>query len=119
MRTHTTGLSARTISKLKDEDLPAKFFALGRCFRNETMDYVDFQLTTSFAYWGIVFDVTQEDCDGGDALHLVARKALAANDYIRVDYFLILPMGNGENYPQDVAHVALRDITQERRLFNR
>lgn len=39
LRTHTTGLSARTISKLKDEDLPAKFFALGRCFRNETMDW--------------------------------------------------------------------------------
>ncbi|MBW3003289.1 phenylalanine--tRNA ligase subunit alpha [Candidatus Woesearchaeota archaeon] len=39
LRTHTTGISARTISKLKDEDLPAKFFALGRCFRNETMDW--------------------------------------------------------------------------------
>ena len=39
MRTHTTCLSARTIASLKVEDLPAKFFAVGKCFRNETMDW--------------------------------------------------------------------------------
>lgn len=39
LRTHTTCLSAQTLAKLKKEDLPAKFFALGRCFRNETLDW--------------------------------------------------------------------------------
>jgi phenylalanyl-tRNA synthetase alpha chain len=39
LRTHTTCLSAQTLSKLKDEDIPGKFFALGKCFRNETMDW--------------------------------------------------------------------------------
>lgn len=39
LRTHTTCLSARTLASLKKEDLPAKFFALGRCFRNETLDW--------------------------------------------------------------------------------
>ncbi len=39
LRTHTTSLSARTISKLKPEDLPVKYFAVGRCFRNETLDW--------------------------------------------------------------------------------
>ncbi len=39
LRTHTTVLSARTIASLKEEDLPAKFFAVGRCFRNETVDW--------------------------------------------------------------------------------
>ncbi|MCK4532068.1 MAG: phenylalanine--tRNA ligase subunit alpha, partial [Candidatus Aenigmarchaeota archaeon] len=39
MRTHTTCLSARTIAQLKKDDLPAKYFAIGRCFRNETMDW--------------------------------------------------------------------------------
>jgi phenylalanyl-tRNA synthetase alpha chain len=39
LRTHTTILSAKTLSKLKDEDLPAKFFALGKCFRNESLDW--------------------------------------------------------------------------------
>ncbi len=39
LRTHTTVLSAQTLAQLKKEDLPAKFFALGRCFRNEALDW--------------------------------------------------------------------------------
>jgi len=39
LRTHTTGLSAHTLSKLKEEDLPAKYFAIGKVFRNETVDW--------------------------------------------------------------------------------
>ena len=38
LRTHTTVLSAQTLSRLKKEDLPAKFFAIGKNYRNETMD---------------------------------------------------------------------------------
>ena len=38
LRTHTTVLSAQTLAKLKEIDLPAKFFAVGKCFRNETID---------------------------------------------------------------------------------
>jgi len=39
LRTHTTCLSAQTLAKLKKEELPAKFFAIGKCFRNETVDW--------------------------------------------------------------------------------
>ena len=39
LRTHTTCLSAQTLAKLEEKDLPAKFFALGKCFRNETVDW--------------------------------------------------------------------------------
>ena len=39
LRTHTTCLSAQTLSKLKKEELPKKFFALGINFRNETVDW--------------------------------------------------------------------------------
>lgn len=39
LRTHTTCLSAQTLANLKKEDLPAKFFALGKNFRNETVDW--------------------------------------------------------------------------------
>ena len=39
LRTHTTCLSAETLSKLKEKDLPAKFFAIGKNFRNETVDW--------------------------------------------------------------------------------
>ncbi len=39
LRTHTTVLSARTIAGLKHSDLPAKFFSISPCFRNEALDY--------------------------------------------------------------------------------
>jgi len=39
LRTHTTAISARTLAKLDKKELPAKFFAIGRCFRNETVDW--------------------------------------------------------------------------------
>lgn len=39
LRTHTTCLSLKTISQIKKDGLPAKYFAVGRCFRNETMDW--------------------------------------------------------------------------------
>ncbi|MDP2672185.1 MAG: hypothetical protein Q8O84_00030, partial [Nanoarchaeota archaeon] len=34
LRTHTTGLSAQTLANLKISEWPAKFFAVGKCFRN-------------------------------------------------------------------------------------
>ncbi len=39
LRTHTTVLSARTLAKLKKEDMPVKYFAIGRNYRNETLDW--------------------------------------------------------------------------------
>lgn len=39
LRTHTTCLSAHTLASLKKENLPVKFFAIGKCFRNETVDW--------------------------------------------------------------------------------
>ncbi|MDP2907366.1 MAG: phenylalanine--tRNA ligase subunit alpha [Nanoarchaeota archaeon] len=46
LRTHTTVLSAKTISILKETDLPVKFFSVGKVFRNETVDWSHlFELT--------------------------------------------------------------------------
>lgn len=39
LRTHTTVVSAQTLTKLKEEDLPKKFFIVGKVFRNETLDW--------------------------------------------------------------------------------
>lgn len=39
LRTHTTSLSSRELTKIKEEDLPVKIFALGKNFRNETVDW--------------------------------------------------------------------------------
>ena len=38
-RTHTTVLSARTLNKLDLSTLPRKFFAIGRVYRNESLDW--------------------------------------------------------------------------------
>jgi len=39
LRTHTTCLSIQTLKKIADaKEFPAKYFALGKCFRNETVD---------------------------------------------------------------------------------
>jgi phenylalanyl-tRNA synthetase alpha chain len=39
LRTHTTSLSAQTLATLKESDLPAKYFSIGKVFRNETLDW--------------------------------------------------------------------------------
>ncbi len=39
LRTHTTSLSAMELTRIKEEDLPVKIFALGKNFRNETVDW--------------------------------------------------------------------------------
>ncbi|MBN1503229.1 phenylalanine--tRNA ligase subunit alpha [Candidatus Woesearchaeota archaeon] len=54
LRTHTTALSAKTIANLKKEDLPAKFFAVGKVFRNETLDWK--HLFEFYQVEGIVVD---------------------------------------------------------------
>ncbi len=39
LRTHTTNLSSRKLAQLDTKDLPKKFFAVGRCYRNEAVDW--------------------------------------------------------------------------------
>ncbi|MEK6914689.1 MAG: phenylalanine--tRNA ligase subunit alpha [Nanoarchaeota archaeon] len=40
LRTHTTCLSIKTLLEIaKNKEFPAKYFALGKCFRNETLDW--------------------------------------------------------------------------------
>lgn len=39
LRTHTTCLSSQTLATLRKEDLPKKYFAIGKVFRNETVDW--------------------------------------------------------------------------------
>ena len=54
LRTHTTVLSARTIAALKREELPAKFFSVGKVFRNEALDWK--HLFEFYQVEGIVVD---------------------------------------------------------------
>ncbi len=54
LRTHTTSLSARTLALLDEKNIPAKYFSIGKVFRNETLDWshnIEFYQTE-----GIVID---------------------------------------------------------------
>jgi len=64
MRTHTTCLSAKTIAALKQSDLPAKFFSVGKNFRNEALDW--HHLFEFMQVEGIVID------ENANLRHLVA-----------------------------------------------
>ncbi|MEK6935196.1 MAG: phenylalanine--tRNA ligase subunit alpha [Nanoarchaeota archaeon] len=61
LRTHTTCLSAQTLKEIaKNKEFPAKYFALGKCFRNETVDWshgFEFNQTE-----GIVIDENANFC---------------------------------------------------------
>ena len=39
LRTHTTCLSAHALADLDKKNIPSKFFVIGKCFRNETVDW--------------------------------------------------------------------------------
>jgi phenylalanyl-tRNA synthetase alpha chain len=54
LRTHTTSVTARYLSKLKKENLPEKIFCIGKTFRNEAIDYK--HLPEFYQVDGIVVD---------------------------------------------------------------
>ncbi len=54
LRTHTTVLSALTLYDLDIKDLPKKYFAIGKVFRNETLDWK--HLFEFYQVEGIVVD---------------------------------------------------------------
>ncbi len=54
LRTHTTVLSAQTLKALNCKNLPAKFFKVGKVYRNETLDWK--HLFEFYQVDGIVID---------------------------------------------------------------
>jgi phenylalanyl-tRNA synthetase alpha chain len=54
LRTHTTAVTARYLSTLKKENLPAKVFCIGKVFRNEAVDYK--HLPEFYQVEGIIVD---------------------------------------------------------------
>jgi phenylalanyl-tRNA synthetase alpha chain len=54
LRTHTTAVTARYLSKIEKKDLPVKVFSIGKVFRNEAVDYK--HLPEFYQVEGIVVD---------------------------------------------------------------
>jgi len=71
-------------------------------------------LTASFAYYSVIIDLT--DDDNGDTIYLKVEKNTSNANNIYADYFLIVPIGNGESWPQDLAHNAMRSVSKQRKI---
>jgi len=77
-------------------------------------------LTANYEYYSWVFDITSTDATGTDSIRSpLCKKIQAAANEIYIDYFLIIPCGNGYDFPQDLAHSSLRGVTQLPRLCER
>jgi len=87
--------------------------------RNEENAEVTEQLAATFSYDGIIFDISEEDVAALNTIQLRFIKVTATENTIFVDYFLLVPCGDGEDFPQDLAHGALRKFTKPRRLYVR
>ena len=85
-------------------------------YLNEEKGDVHQTLTADFAYYGVIFDIT--DDDDGDTIRIDAMKDTADSNNIWIDYFLIVPIGNGESRPQDLAHNAMRSLAKQRKMIS-
>lgn len=81
-------------------------------YRNQENNDVLKTLTGSFAYYQLIFDITSTDVSDVDNIRITALKATATSNTIYIDYFLIIPITNGEGWPQDIADNVLRNIGQ-------
>lgn len=88
-------------------------------FRNEINTYEFITLTAGYIYYAQVFDITAEDVSGANNIRFTTFKAQVAGNTIYVDYFLIIPIGDGESWPQDLAHATMREFDKPRRLYER
>lgn len=88
-------------------------------YRNEENEKVTKTLTSGFLYYMLVFDIYAGDVSGTDNIDIVCEKATGTANNIDVDDIILMPIGNGEDFPQDVAHGLVRQIYHERRLYDR
>jgi hypothetical protein len=87
--------------------------------RNQANGDFTITVTASYSYYSYVFDVTDTDVAGTDEFIFRVKKILADANDVYVDYFLIIPLGDGYSFPQTLAHNALRKGTIVRRVVKR
>jgi len=87
--------------------------------RGEKGAYDDRTVTATYDYYCVPFDITGTDAAGTDTIYVQVNKQTADANEIYVDYFLIVPLGDGRDGPQDLAHAALRTSDNRRRVFRR
>lgn len=92
-------------------------YLAGAPFLNEENTNVFKTVTANYLYYTSIFDIT--DTEAGETIQITAQKVVADASEVSVDYILIIPICDGEDWPQDLAHGALRTFTKPRRLYVR
>lgn len=88
-------------------------------YRNEEGEKKAHTLTADWVWYGIVFDILQSDEDDQDNIALYVQKATAAANEIAVDIGVIIPIGNGVEWAQDIAHGMMRKSKPARRILEK
>jgi hypothetical protein len=111
------------IIRAKDTDQVASdlnlrsYNATETLFLNEEDAVTAKTLTSAFAYYAVPFDIRASET--GDTINLKVLKSAATENTVFVDYFLLIPIGNAESFPQNLSHSALRRATRARRVYER
>jgi hypothetical protein len=90
-------------------------------YRNEEQGDIHKTVTGSWAYYQLVFDIEDADASGIDTIRFRAKKETANANNIYVDYLLLVPIGTwvNQDWPQDIAHSALRVFDQQAQIFKK
>lgn len=71
-------------------------------------------LSADFDYYYVDFTIDEDDED--DTIEIRVTKDTTNANSIWLDYHLIVPITNGKNFPQDIAHDAMRLVEPQRVL---
>ena len=86
-------------------------------YRNEENIVVEFTAVDgNYAFYSLFFQITDKDITGGDQIRVRVTKRQAGANEIYVDYIGVFPIGNGEDWAQDMAHGFLYDQKNARRF---
>jgi len=92
--------------------------AAGGYFLNQEKAWVTKQAqNAAWTYHGIIFDITTEE--DGDTIQIEAEQNNAGPNTVYIDYILLIPISNGESWPQDLSHSALRGRDQNKKVYVR
>ena len=102
------------VRRIKDTDQVASDLRLFD-YNDDATEYVNRgngnelkQATSSFAVYSTIFDITADYVTALDDIRNELEKHTTTENTIFIDYFLIIPVGDGEGLPQDLAHGAMQ-----------
>jgi len=88
-------------------------------YRNQENQDVHTTVTGAWAYYQLIFDIKENDVSDTDTIRIQVLKDTANANDLDVDYFLIVPIGDGESWPKDLAGVGLRSFGKYKTLSER